>query len=536
MSKPRMMFYHDGRHPLIYMYEPPMQKEEYESAVDELVGTPIEAIMFCLGDGRTVLHDTKVGELWGAPIDKWPHLGFRRARQNAKHLIEEGNDPLRIICDRAHAKGLLLYATLLVQQGSGEREVDPGNFARTFNFRLENKYLEIGARGDLDTNARWTQYLDFKHEEVREERFALIQETLDRYPVDGFELQLNYGLAYFHPNEVEEGRRTMTGWIRRVYEAVKKGGPDRELVLRVPTSIEKALSIGLDLREWVAQGIVDVLVGEEFHRSTSLSFSISNPSIKFTELVEAARGSDCRVHAAIYSHLDSDRLNEATIEMIRASACNYWEQGIDGLYLSHWFGNWPYKAPFYEKLRELPHPDVMAPRDKFYHAPTGTGLYPEPALEPGVTMSLPAELEVKRPVGIELTVSDDLPRWDRVGRVHEVLLRVRVTQTTELDRFRFKLNARELPDRLLRKINRMSLLSAPRYRVRGYWYVFRLDREHWPARGFNEFEVTLLVRDPDVTPPIILRDVELDIKYLMGKNYHRGFVDPDLGPYEYAAE
>ena len=57
-STPRMMFYHDGRHPLIYMYEPPIQKEQYESAVDELVGTPVEVIMFCLGDGRTVLHDT----------------------------------------------------------------------------------------------------------------------------------------------------------------------------------------------------------------------------------------------------------------------------------------------------------------------------------------------------------------------------------------------------------------------------------------------------------------------------------------------
>jgi hypothetical protein len=31
-----------------------------------------------------------------------------------------------------------------------------------------------------------------------------------------------------------------------------------------------------------------------------------------------------------------------------------------------------------------------------------------------------------------------------------------------------------------------------------------------------------------------LRDVELEIKYLMGKSFHRGFVDPDLGPYELA--
>ena len=90
MSQPRIMFYHDGRHPLIYMYEPPMQKEEYEAAVDELVGTPVDALMFCLGDGRTVLHDTKVGELWGHNVEKWPHSIFRRAHQNAKHLIESG--------------------------------------------------------------------------------------------------------------------------------------------------------------------------------------------------------------------------------------------------------------------------------------------------------------------------------------------------------------------------------------------------------------------------------------------------------------
>ena len=63
MAKPRTFYDHDGRHPLIYMYEPPMQKEEYESAVDELAGTSIDALMFCLGDGRTVLHDTEVGEI-----------------------------------------------------------------------------------------------------------------------------------------------------------------------------------------------------------------------------------------------------------------------------------------------------------------------------------------------------------------------------------------------------------------------------------------------------------------------------------------
>ena len=528
MPKPRIMFYHDGRHPLIYMYEPPMQKEEYESAVDELASTPVEAIMFCLGDGRTVLHDTKVGELWGTPNEVWPHLIFRRASQNARRLIEEGNDPLRVICDRAHAKGMLIYPTLLVQQDSGERGVD----TRGSNFRFDNKHLEIGAAGDMESTVPGLHGLDFKHKEVQDERFALIEETLSNYDIDGFELQMNYHPYYFHPNEVDAGRKIMTDWVRRVYEAVKASGAERELAIRVPTSVEGCLSVGLDVAEWTRQGIVDVLIGENFQMTEHV-----DPTADFRPLVDAARGSGCRIHASVHSHLDSDRLGEASIEMIRAMACNYWAQGIDGLYIAHWFSNWPYQASFYEKLRELPHPDVMAPKDKIYHIPTTTRDHPDPVLEPGLTNQLPADLEVNVTVEIELTVSDDLPRWDRVGRVHEVLLRFRVIGTTELDRFSFKLNGTELPDSLLRKINRLASWTAPRYLLLDYyWYVFRLDKDHWPVEGHNTVEVTLLERDPDVTPPIALRDVELEINYLMGKSYHRGFVDPDLGPYDNGAE
>ena len=527
MAKPRMMFYHDGRHPLIYMYEPPMQKEEYEAAVNELAGTPIDALMFCMGDGRTVLHDTKVGELWGHNVDDWSHIIFRRAHQNAKHLIEEGNDPLRVVCDRAHEKGLLLYPTLLVQQGSGV----PGQDTRGSNFRFDHKHLDIGAAGDVDASFPGFNNIDWKHQVIRDERMSLIEETLNNYPVDGFELQLNYQPYYFHPNEVEAGRTIMTDWVSGVHEAVKRSGADRELAVRIPASIQGCLSVGLDPVEWIRQGIVDVVLGQTYSGP-----ELMNQRVDLRPLVEAAKDSECRIHAVIQSQVDSDRLHSGTIEMVRAAATNYWAQGVDGLYLAHWFGNWPYKASFYEKLRELPHPEVMAPKDKHYFVLTETGRYPAPEGEPGTGAQLPVDLQVGDPANIHLEISDDLARWDRVGRVHEVLLRVRLASTTELDRFSFKLNGKELPESLLRKINRMYKMSAPRYRVMGYWYIFKLDREHWPVAGDNTLEVTLLERDAHVTPQLYLRDVELEIKYLMGKHYHRGFEDPDTGPYEFAEQ
>jgi hypothetical protein len=524
---PRIMFYHDGRHPLIYMYEPPMQKEEYEAAVDELAGTTVEAIMFCLGDGRTVLHDTKVGELWGHNVEEWTHPGFRRAHQNARHLIDSGFDPLRIVCERAHEKGLAFYPVLLVQQGRGTREVD----VRCSDFRFDNTHLEIGAKPGIREDFKGHTNLDFMHEEVRTERLALIEETLANYDVDGFELQMNYFPYYFHPDEVGAGRAVMTEWVGRVHEAVKASGSQRELVIRIPASVAGCHSVGMDVKAWIDAGIVDVLVGQTFSGP-----ELVDTNADYTELIDLARGSSCQVIGTIHSHVDSDRLGEGPIAMTRACATNYWAQGVDGLYLAHWFNLWPYEADFYQKLRELPHPDIMAVKDKIYYVPTATGRYPIPELEPGMTMELPAELKEGESARVHLTVSDDLRRWDAVGRVHEVILRIRLRNATEIDRLSFHFNDTELPDACLRKINEMYRMSRPRFRAgSAYWFIYQLDSEHWPVPGANQLEIVLRQRDTALTMPITVRDVELETRYLMGKNYHRSFVDDDLGPYEMAS-
>lgn len=522
-TRPRIMFFHDGRHPLLYMYEPPIQKEEFEAAVDELAGTPVQAIMFCLGDGRTVLHNTKVGELWGDRVKKWPHPIFRRAHQNARVLIEGGHDPLRVVCDRAHQKGMLLYPTLIMQQASGDEQD-----TRTSNFRLRNRHLEIGARGGIDPSFPKSalQMADFKRREVRDERVALIDETLKRYPVDGFELQLNYGSRYFRPDEVDEGRKIMTEWIAEIHRAVIASGAQRELVVRVPGSLEGCWSIGLDVREWMRRKIVEVVVPQIFSGPERLDVTSD-----VRAFVEAAKGTGVRIQPALASDVDSDRVQTAPIETIRAAACNYWAQGVDGLYLAHWFNRWPYQASFYEILRELPHADIMAPKDKFYSLPTVSFRYPDLAegVEPGLSVQLPKTLAEGRISTVTFPVADDVRRWAKVGRVHEVLLRVRLTNTTELDRYEFRFNGKPLRPEGDRRINETYKMMAPRYRVFGYWYIWRLDEAHWPEMGTNKFEVTLMQRDPDLIPEVALRDVELEIKYKMGKNFHRG-QDPDLGP------
>lgn len=520
MPKPRIMFYHDGRHPHIYRYEPPMSKKQYVACIDELVGTPVDSVAFCLGEGRTMLHDTKVGELLGHNVVEWDHHIFRRAHQNARNLIEEGNDPLRIVCERAHEKGLLLYPSLFIQMFGKENAT-----VRCSDFRLRNEHLEIRARGDLDADMLWIDGLDFKHQDVRDERFRLIEETVSEYPVDGFELHMNSYPRFFHPTEVEAGTKIMTEWIGRVYEMVKKSGKQRPLAVHVPHGLEDSRSIGLDVDQWIRLGIVDLIVGEVLAGPQRI-----DPNTDFRPLVAAAKGMKCRVLAALHSRVASDRLADGPISMVRAAACNYWDQGVDGLYLAQWFHHWPYQADFYERLRELPHPDIMANKDKYYYIPTE-----HERSQPGSGIQLPVAMEMDQPAQAHFVISDDLSLWAQSGQLHEVLLRIGIAQTTELDRIRFTLNGKDLGGQNLRRINQMYRMSGPRNRTGpSYWFVFRLDADHWPRKGKNKLEVTLVEKDADVLSRLALRDVELEIKYLMGKSFHRGYVDPDLGPYEHA--
>jgi hypothetical protein len=324
MAPPTVYYYHDGRHPLIYMYEPPITQEQYEHCVDELIGTPVEVLSFCLGDGRTMLHDTKVGELWGNNVedgshpaigdDGWDHAIFRRAHQNATHLISQGLDPLTVVVDRAHARGMKLYPCLLVQTPP-----DGGVRCSTWHQEHAIEYA-IGRDGDEGLGGNSADCFDFAIPAVREERMALIREAIQGYDIDGFELNMNYSRYYFHPSRMEEGAEIMTQWIAEVRALLTEArGVDAELVVRVP-GLNICDAQGLAVREWCATGLVDVVIGENTDGNRC------DPNIDWRPMIAAASGTATRVLASVYSYLNSDRLDQAPLPMIRAAACNAWAQ------------------------------------------------------------------------------------------------------------------------------------------------------------------------------------------------------------------
>ena len=116
----------------------------------------------------------------------------------------------------------------------------------------------------------------------------------------------------------------MTEWIARIHRAVKNSGRERELAVRIPASNPGVpAGGGWTFGNGCGWGIVDVLIGQTFSTPELL-----DSTVDFGQLVDAAEGTGCRVHAALHSHVDSDppgrshHRNESG-----GAACNYWAQG-----------------------------------------------------------------------------------------------------------------------------------------------------------------------------------------------------------------
>jgi hypothetical protein len=106
--------------------------------------------------------------------------------------------------------------------------------------------------------------LDYGQPEVREMYRKLIVETLERYDIDGLELDFMREPYLFREGEEQQGAAILTQWLREVRKlveetAVKRGHPV-SLGVRVPSRVEVAQGWGLDAVAWAKEGLVDLVV------------------------------------------------------------------------------------------------------------------------------------------------------------------------------------------------------------------------------------------------------------------------------------
>ena len=480
MAKKRLMFYNDARHYYMYCYEPPMRLEDAWAPVDEIAGTQVDTLVYGFGAGPTMFHDTKAGEIWGSHLKSHPGLHSWRAYENVKSLIDRGLDPLNVLIERAHEKGLQFYASLRQSHG-----IDPKKVDDEFNWQFRIDHPEWCLKGEGKYN------FNFVHPEVRAERFAIIEETVNRYDVDGFEVDWLLAPYFFEEDEIEQNTPILTDYMRQIRQAVVKAGQERgrpiALGSRVLPTAAGNLAIGLDVPTWMKEGLLDFVVPNYYG-----DFQMDS-NFPFEWLVELARSSECQVYPAINAKVLSVGEVEATAAHYYAGAASYYDRGADGLYFP-WF-EWPVESQGRQLLSELDDADLLAERPKHYVVRRND----EAAAGWGYTGQLPVTLTPGTDApgqAVQVYVADD-------SKGGEATLRVRLTDSTTHDSITISLNGEPLPEETARRTSHSYSYS---------WLEFPL-RAGALRRGVNEVAVALHARPSNLSSALVLDSVEIVVGY-----------------------
>lgn len=111
----------------------------------------------------------------------------------------------------------------------------------------------------------WGNYtLDYGLKEVYDYNLALVKEYLLDYQSDGLELDWLRSIPAFKPGFDEAGTPILTRFLRDVKalarEASLKWGHPIRIGVRVPTRVQEALDLGMDVPLWAKEGLVDLVV------------------------------------------------------------------------------------------------------------------------------------------------------------------------------------------------------------------------------------------------------------------------------------
>ena len=487
MSRHRLLYYNDSRHYYMYAYDPPMRLEEAWAPVDEVAGTAVDTFVYGSGAGSAMMHDTRIGEVWGRRFEQFDSSWAWRAYENVKSLIDRGLDPLNVLIDRAHEKGMDFIASLRTAH-----PMDPGDVDDPFNWRFRIDHPEWCLKGPGKHAFNWV------HPEVRAERLALIEEYVTRYDIEGVELEWTFWPHCFEEDEAGQNAPILTEFMRQVRkiidEAARQRGRPLEVGARVLPTRAGNLAAGMDVADWIGEGLVDFVV-PCVYQDRQMD---ANPPFEW--LVELARDAECEVYPVLQRAIRALDLGDprfapqdihAGVEHFRAGAAAYWARGADGVYIT--FLKWPLGPEQRQVLTEVHDPDLLEEKSKHYvvrrHDDTSAGY--------GYTSGLKAPLAAGAQHCVELYVADEPGRG-------AATLRLRLIGSTAHDSIAVSLNGTELPPETCARADMDGYYGA--------WLNFPIVPETL-RRGPNHIEVALQSRPANLTAPVVWESAEMVIDY-----------------------
>ncbi|MBT7303419.1 MAG: hypothetical protein HN849_28070 [Victivallales bacterium] len=297
-----------------------------------LAKTQVDTLSYCtISSGfSNFTHRTSAGHLLAVPSAQEGRVNI------TQDLVDQGTDPLEVMVKFCHQNDMECFWSMRMNDthDAGWR---PGTGHRLFPKLKEDhpEYL-VGSYKNKPRYGTWTS-VNYARPEIRDLCFRYIEEVCQNYDVDGIEMDFFRHLCFF--KSVAEGGRAsqaeldmMTGLIRRIRqmterEAVRRGRPIL-VAIRVPDSVEYAKGLGLDFERWMAEGLVDCLIGSGYFRLNH-----------WTDLVQLGHKHGVKVYPCLsetrvggWAGSQRDR-RRASDDCYRARAAVCWQAGADGIYI-----------------------------------------------------------------------------------------------------------------------------------------------------------------------------------------------------------
>ena len=476
MRQKRTIYFNDARHYYLFIFEPPMRMEDAWRPIDEVVGTAVDTFVYGASRDDGLFYPSKCGMRFCEDARPFDVVPYWRAWHNMQSLIDQGLDPLTVLIDRAHEKDMEFIASLRLGGYGGMP--DEWSVAK-------------GGRG-------------FVHEQVRDHQSAVLTELLNDYATEGVELDFAAppagGSLCLRFEDAAEYTPVMTEFVRGIAGVAHRRQPKRGVVgARVYPTEELNRKCGLEVRAWLAEGLVDYVVPVLY------GDFVVDANMPIEWLVDAAHTNEVSVYATLQPYYSdngkcrSDGIVYASPAMTRAAAASFWQLDVDGLYT--WFMNWPLGDAERRTLCDLGDPDVIQMQDKHYVVRSRTEDEERHDYPSTLPIRIDASDAAKR-AQIPFRVADDCGD----DRIQSIMLKLAIAGTVSVDRYDLRLNGESLAaEPCIRNHLGRSLYD-------GQWLEIRLEKVR-PKRGRNVLEVGLLERPEDFIVPVTIQDVEIITQY-----------------------
>ena len=339
-----------------------VNRAEIERFVRQYENTQVTDLIFSVA-GRIVCYPSKVATSWvdkylqkeenGRPVD----YSGTYAKLSYEMYVEKGLDPFAIWLAECRKIGVRGWASLRMND-CHDNNLDTSVLHPDF-YHEHPEYRRVTHR---PVDGYFDRCFDYAEPAVRERELKLIDELLERYDMDGVELDWQREAFCFRPGGEYEGIEILNEFTREVAKRVKKAAEKRghEILLsaRVLADPEDSLEMGLDAATWAREGLVQVIIPTPRWRTCDTDIPVG-----LWKRLLAGTGATLAPGIEILMQPGKCRRFYATTDQATALAEQHFALGGDRTYLFNYFDDPKPEDTYWNG--NVAHPDMGTKRENY---------------------------------------------------------------------------------------------------------------------------------------------------------------------------